>query len=150
MESVGKIALPTTIMFERGTNIPTDFAMLAEGGASVSRSVGDDLRAHWSKWSPVEIEVSKKRGMSRERWVDTRRTEEIECQRRLREKTVPFSKRELGVNRAEDGNKVIFKGANGTLGGVDAMFFGRDTLELDFVLGESILEILRAFVVEDV
>ena len=60
---VGKVALPATIVFKRGTNVPANFAMLAERGASVSRSVGDDLGAHHGseRGSPVEIELSEKR-----------------------------------------------------------------------------------------
>ena len=42
----------------------------------------------------------------------------------MREKTVPFSERELGVDRAEDGNKVIFECANDTFSGVDVVSFG--------------------------
>ena len=34
--------------------------------------------------------------------------------------------------------------------GVDTMFFWENTLELDVILGESILEVLKTFVVEDV
>ena len=32
---VREVALPTTVMFKQGTNVPADFTVFAEGGASV-------------------------------------------------------------------------------------------------------------------
>jgi hypothetical protein len=82
--------------------------------------------------------------------MNARGTEEVESQCGLRKETIPFSERELGIDSAEDSNKVIFKSANGTFGGIDTVFFRRNTLELDVVFGKRVLEILRTFVVKDV
>ena len=82
--------------------------------------------------------------------MDARRTKEVEGQDCLRKETIPFSEREFGVDSAENGNKVVLKSAYGTFSGVDTMFFRGNTLELDFVFGEGILEILGTLVVKNV
>jgi hypothetical protein len=56
----------------------------------------------------------------------------------------------MGVNGAENGNKMTFERANGSLGRIGAMFLWRHSLKSDVIFGKSILEFLRAFVVEDV
>jgi hypothetical protein len=81
--------------------------------------------------------------------MDPGRPEQVEGQSRLREETIPFAERELGVNGAEDGDKMVFEGANGTFSSIGTVFFGWDSLILDLVLHESILEVLRAFIVQD-
>ena len=45
---------------------------------------------------------------------------------------------------------MIFERSNGAFGSIDAMFFLRYPLELDAILGESIFQILGAFVVKNV
>ena len=142
MEGVREIALVATIVLQGRTNVPTNLAMFAERGTRIGGNVGNDLSAQGGKRSTIEIELTKQRSMSRERRMDARRTEEIEGQCRLRKETIPFSERELGVNGAKNGHKMVFERPNGTFGGIDAMFFGRNTLELDLVLGEGILEVL--------
>ena len=146
---VGEITFPAAIMFEGGTNVPTDFAMFTEGGAGVGGTMGNNLSANGGKRSAVEVKLTEERGMSRQGGMDARRTEEVEGQSCLREETIPFSERELRVNGAENGNKVIFKSSNGTFSCVDAVFFRGNSLELDVIFGESILEILGTFVVEN-
>jgi hypothetical protein len=82
--------------------------------------------------------------------MDAGRPEEVESQDRLREKTIPFAEWELGVDSAENRNKMVFEGANSTFSSIGTMFFGGDSLILDLILHEGILEVLRAFVVQDV
>ena len=53
----------------------------------------------------------------------------------------------MGVNSAESGNEMVFQGADGSFGGIGAMFFGGNALEGDVVFGECIFQILGAFVV---
>lgn len=79
--------------------------------------------------------------------MDARRTKEIEGQDRLREETIPFGERKLGINGAKDRNKVILECPNGTFGGVGTVFFGWDALEMDQVFGEGVLEVLGTLVV---
>ena len=81
--------------------------------------------------------------------MDARRTEEVEGQHCLVEETVPFFERKLGVHSAEDGHEMIFKRPDGTFGCINTVFFGRNTLELNVVFSEGILEVLRTFVVQD-
>ena len=45
---------------------------------------------------------------------------------------------------------MVFEGANGTFGGIGAMFFGWNTLEGHVVFLEGVFEFLGAFVVKDV
>ena len=59
-----EVALPTTVMFEGGTDIPANLAVFAKGGASVCGGVCHDLSAHGGKWCTIEIVVSEKRSMS--------------------------------------------------------------------------------------
>jgi hypothetical protein len=88
--------------------------------------------------------------MGRQGGMDARRPEKIECKSGLWKETIPFRKRKLRVNSAEDGNKVVFEGANGSFGSVGMVFFGRDTLEGDLVTAKSIFEVLGAFFVKNV
>ena len=88
--------------------------------------------------------------MSRQGRMNARRATKIECERRLRKKSVPFSEWELGMDGAKDRDKMIFERPNGAFGSIDAMFFRRYPLELDAILGESIFQILGAFVVKNV
>ena len=149
MESVGEIAFVATIVFQGRTNIPTNFPMCTERGASIGGSVGNDLSTQGGKRSAIEVELTEQRCMSRERRMYPRRTEQVESQRCLRKETIPFGERELGVDGAKNGDKMILERPNGTFGGIDTMFFRWNTLELDLVLGESILEILRTLVVKN-
>ena len=146
MESVREIALVATIVFQGRTDIPTNLAMFTEGGASIGGSVGNDLGAQGGERSTIEIELTEQGGVSRERRMDARRTEEVEGQNCLRKETIPFGERELGVDGAKNGDKVIFECPNGTFGSIDAMFFRWNALELDFVLGKSIFEVLTLVV----
>jgi hypothetical protein len=52
---------------------------------------------------------------------------------------IPFSERELGVDSAKDGYKMIFECPDGSFSSIDPMFFWRNTLKLDVILGKSIL-----------
>ena len=82
--------------------------------------------------------------------MDARRPKKVEGQSSLREEAVPFRQWKFGVNRAEDGNKVILEGANRTLGRVDAVLLGGYPLKGDAILGKGILKGLRAFIVQNV
>ena len=88
--------------------------------------------------------------MSRQGRVNTRRAKKIQSQNCLRKETVPFSERKLGMDGAKDRDKVIFECPNGSFSSIDPMFFWRNTLKLDVILGKSIFQILGAFVVQDV
>jgi hypothetical protein len=44
---------------------------------------------------------------------------------------------------------MVFESTNGPFSSIHTMDFGRDTLEINFILLEGIFELLRAFVVED-
>ena len=68
----------------------------------------------------------------------------------MREEAIPFGKREVGIDTAKDGNKVVLESSNGLFGCIGAMLFGRDALEVDIVFLEGLFEVLGAFVVKDV
>jgi hypothetical protein len=68
----------------------------------------------------------------------------------LREETIPFGERKMGVYRAEDGDEVIFEGPDGPFGCIDSVFFRRYALETNLILLKGVFEILRAFVVKNV
>jgi hypothetical protein len=73
--SIREVALVAPIVFRRGTNIPTNLAVLAKGSTRVSTSVSDDFGAKGSNGSAIEIVVAKEGSMGRERRMDTRGTE---------------------------------------------------------------------------
>ena len=102
------------------------------------------MRHYLGAWrcqrSSIEIEVSEKGGVGRLGRMDVRRAEKVERQRGLRDETIPFSKGVVGVTIAEDGDKMIFVGADGTLRGIDAMLFWGDFLKAEIVFGEGLLE----------
>jgi len=85
VHGVGEVALPTTVVFEGRTDIPTNLAVFTEGGAGFSGGMSNDLGAHGGKRSAVEIELTEKGCVGRERWVDARRPEQVESQSGLRE-----------------------------------------------------------------
>ena len=51
------------------------------------------------------------------------------------------------MDGAKDRDEKIFERPNGAFGSIDAIFFRRNTLELDAILGEGIFQVLGAFVV---
>jgi hypothetical protein len=53
-----------SVVFERGTDIPTDLAMGGERGALIRGEMSDDAGADWSDGRLVEIEVAVERGVS--------------------------------------------------------------------------------------
>jgi hypothetical protein len=59
VHGVSEVALPATVVFERGTNIPTNRAVFAEGGAGFSRGMSDDLGSHGGNRSAIEIELAE-------------------------------------------------------------------------------------------
>ena len=65
----------------------------------------------------------------------------------MRKKSVPFSEWELRMDSAQYGDEVIFERPNGAFSSIDSMFFRRNTLKLDAIFGESIFQVLGAFVV---
>ena len=65
MKSVGKVAFPTTVVFEGRADIPADFAVFTERGAGIGRGVRNNLGTHGGKWSPVKVELAEEGGMSR-------------------------------------------------------------------------------------
>lgn len=81
---VGKITLPATVVRKGRANVPANLAVLAKGSAIVVGNMGNDAGTTRSKGGPIEIEVTKKRGVCRKRRMDTRRSQEIESQSGLR------------------------------------------------------------------
>ena len=71
--------------------------------------------------------------------MDAGGAEKIESEYGLGKETVPFGKRKVGINGAEDRDEVIFKGANRTFGSIGAMLFGWDALKVDIVFEECVL-----------
>lgn len=59
VHSVGEVTLPATVVFERGTNIPTNLAVFTERGAGFSREMSDDLGSHGGNGSAIKIELAE-------------------------------------------------------------------------------------------
>ena len=137
-------------MFWRRTNVPTNLAMFTKCCTSVGASVSHNFGARQSNGLTIEIIVSKKRSMGGQRRMDTRRSQQIECQNCLRKKSIPLSHGKVGVNAAQRGNQMIFEGVNCSLGGISSMFFGRHTLEVNFIFCKRIFDFLTAFVIKNV
>ena len=62
--------------------------------------------------------------------------------------SVPEVEGKVFVDAAESSNEVIFECTDGPLGGVPAMYTGRDELVVDVFSGEKLLEDTGAFVIE--
>jgi hypothetical protein len=56
---IREIALVASTMFRRGTNIPTDLAMLAKCGTRFGTNVGHNFGSRRSNWRSIEIVVAK-------------------------------------------------------------------------------------------
>ena len=72
MHGVWEVAAITAIVFGRGTNVPTNFAMLTKGASGGGGDVGNNFGAWRSQGSAIVVELSKHGGVSRERGMDTR------------------------------------------------------------------------------
>jgi hypothetical protein len=120
-------------MFHGWANIPSDLAMFAKGGASFRSKVGNNFSARWCNRSAIEIKGSVKGGMSRKRRMNLGGMEKVESEECLQEEMIPFGKWKLGVNGAENRNKVILECSNGTFCCVDTMFFWGNSLKINVV-----------------
>ena len=87
---VGEIAFPTPVVFKGRADVPANLAVGAEWSAGVGGGMGNDLGAGRGERSSIEVELAKERGVGREGRVDSRGAEQVESQRRLGEKAVPF------------------------------------------------------------
>ena len=67
----------------------------------------------------------------------------------MRNESIPFGQREVGINGAKGSNEVVFKCAYCPFGGIHSMFVRGNSLEVDAVGEECVLEVLGAFFVKD-
>lgn len=75
LHGVGEVATVATIVFQRWTNVPTNFAVLSERGSGGSRDVGNNFCTRGSKGSAIVVELAKHGGMCRKGWMDARGSE---------------------------------------------------------------------------
>jgi hypothetical protein len=134
----------------RGTDIPADLAVFAEGRAGIGGEMGYNFGAGRGDGSAVEVVVAKEGGMGRERWMDAAGTEKVEGENGLGKETVPFGEGKGRIGGAEDGHEVVFKRPDSTFGGVGPMLLWRDSLEVDLVFLEGVFKSLGAFVIKNV
>ena len=67
----------------------------------------------------------------------------------MRKKSILFGQREVGIDGAKCSNEVVFKCAYCPFGSIHSMFVRGNSLEVDAVGEECVLEVLGAFVVKD-
>jgi hypothetical protein len=77
------------------------------------------------------------------------RAKQVECQDCLWEKQIPFGHQMIGICRAENSDEMILEGTDCSFCCVGAMFFWGHLLESNIVLGKSIFQLLRTFIVEN-
>jgi hypothetical protein len=75
---------------------------------------------------------------------------QVEGERGLRQKAIPFRHGIVGVDSAQNRDEVVLECANCSFSSIGAVLLGGDTLELDLMAEEGVLEILGAFVVNNV
>ena len=80
MAGVGEVATIATIVLQRWTNVPTNFAVLSERGSGGSRDVGNNFCTRGSKGSAIVVELAKHGGMCRKGGMDARGSEKIQRQ----------------------------------------------------------------------
>lgn len=68
----------------------------------------------------------------------------------MRDKAVPFIERKVGINRAENGNEVVFESADGAFSSIGPMFFWWDPLESHIILDKGKFQIIGALIIKDV
>jgi hypothetical protein len=78
----------------------------------------------------------------------TRGPQEIQCDFRLWQESVPQVHWEGGVNRGDPGHKVFLEIPDGAFRGVASVKVRRNQLIRDFIYGEEILQNGQCFVVE--
>jgi hypothetical protein len=71
-------------MFRRGTDVPTNFAVLTKGGARFGGNVGHNFGTQRGDGDSIEIVISEEGGMGREGRIFPGGSEQVECQNRLR------------------------------------------------------------------
>ena len=59
MESVLEVALPGSVVLERGADVPPYFAVFAEGRTGICGRVGNNLGTHGGEWCVVEVKLAE-------------------------------------------------------------------------------------------
>ena len=68
LHGVLKITLVASVMFRRGTDVPTNFAMLTKGGAGFGGNVSHNFGTQRGDGDAIEIVIPVEGGMGREGW----------------------------------------------------------------------------------
>jgi hypothetical protein len=110
--------------------------------------VGDDFASWRSKGCLVVIHESMVLRGGRELWMQTRGPQEIQCDFRLWQESVPQVHWEGGVNRGEPGHQVFLESPDGALFSVASMTVRQHRLISDIIDSEEILQSGWCFVVD--
>jgi len=140
----------TVVGVPGGANVPPFHAMKGPTAMCIWFDMGQDMCTRWSYGHAVEVKCTMDVCPGGEFWVASATTEEIEGQFHLGKQTVPQVEQEILVSAAEPSNEVIFKGANGTFGGIVLVHVQWDQLVIDVFCSEEIFKGSRGFTIQSV
>ena len=81
---VFEVTLIAAVVFKRGTDIPSNFAVGGERSALVGSEMSNNACAERGDGCFVKIELAIEGGVSGKGGVNARRSEQVECKNRLR------------------------------------------------------------------
>ena len=96
-------------MGERGSNVETPGPVLRPSGVLMCAIMNNDLATGGGHRGFVKIKNAVELVVGRYPWIKAQRAGKIQCNDGLGEEKIPAICRKIGVNAAQDGNKMIFK-----------------------------------------
>ncbi len=118
--------------------------------AFIRGRVDDNAGARWCKGTPVEVKDAMEARIGGEPGLAARGAKEVQRDVSLWHEQIPFGEREFGVAKSETRTEMVLPGLDSTFGRVAAMAVWRNALEVNVVLLEGLLELVRALVVKNV
>jgi hypothetical protein len=149
-KSAGDVAFVAAVMFSGRTDVPAVNSVWRHVVTLVGRDMDDDTSSRRGKRTAVKVEYTVDASIGRELGLSTWRAEKVKGNISLWHEEIPFGEGEFWVTCSQARAKMVFPGLDGSFGGVAAVAVRRDTLEVDVVFFKSLLELVRAFVIEDV
>ena len=71
VHGVFEVTAKTAVVFEGWADVPTNFAVLAEWGATLGVDMSNNASAEWSNGGSIEVKISEQRSMGREGRMNT-------------------------------------------------------------------------------
>ncbi len=142
-KSAGDVALVALVVFSGWADVPAINTAGCHVGAFIRGDVDDNAGARWCKGTPVEVKDAVEARIGGEPGLAARGAKEVQRDVSLWHEQIPFGEREFGVAKSETRTEMVLPGLDSTFGRVAAMAVWRNALEVNVVLLEGLLELVR-------